>query len=98
MCEWDNLLTPPPPQKDTQDNLRTCSMISMPYRLTMEVDLQSLLGSMSRDLHICTHWLRARNSSPPPAFGLVLRGRYWSAKIDDISLNPPDKYPCGGPT
>ncbi len=24
--------------------------------------------------------------SPPPAFGLVLRGRYWSAKIDDISL------------
>jgi hypothetical protein len=23
-----------------------------------EVDLQSLLGSMSRDVHICTHWLR----------------------------------------
>jgi hypothetical protein len=26
-------------------------------------------------------------SPPPPAFGLVLRGRYWSAKIDDISLH-----------
>jgi hypothetical protein len=23
---------------------------------------------------------------PSPAFGLVLRGRYWSAKIDDISF------------
>ncbi len=30
--------------------------------------------------------------SHPPALGLVLRGRYWSAKIDDISLWPP-----GGP-
>jgi hypothetical protein len=27
-----------------------------------------------------------RNSLPPPAFGLVLRGCYWSAKLDDISL------------
>jgi hypothetical protein len=44
---------------------------------------------MSRDVHRCTHWLRPRNSLPPPAFGLVLRGRYWSAKIDDISLWPP---------
>ncbi len=44
------------------------------------------LGSMSRDAHSCTHWLRPRKSLPPPAFGLVLRGRYWSAKIDDISL------------
>jgi hypothetical protein len=24
--------------------------------------------------------------SPSPAFELMLRGRYWSAKIDDISL------------
>ncbi len=29
---------------------------------------------------------RPRNSLPPPAFGLIFRGRYWSAKIDDISL------------
>ncbi len=27
---------------------------------------------------------------PPPAFGLTYEGRYWSAKIDDISLLPPD--------
>ncbi len=29
---------------------------------------------MSREVHSCTHWLRPRDSSPPPAFGLVLRG------------------------
>jgi hypothetical protein len=52
----------------------------------MEEDLQIYLGSMLRDVHSCTHWLRPRNSLPPPALGLVLRGRYWSAKIDDISL------------
>jgi hypothetical protein len=45
---------------------------------------------MSRDVHSCTNWLRPRNSPPPPpAFGLALRGRYWSATIDDISLEPP---------
>ena len=34
----------------------------------MEVDLQSLLylGSMSRDVHSCTHWLRPRNPLPSP--------------------------------
>jgi hypothetical protein len=48
---------------------------------------------MSRDVHRYTHWLRPRNSPPPPAFGLGLRGRYWSAKIiDGISLQPPDFY------
>jgi hypothetical protein len=25
---------------------------------------------------------------PPPAFGPIYEGRYWSAKIDDISLRP----------
>ncbi len=48
---------------------------------------------MLRDVHSCTHWLRPRNPSPPPAFGLVLRGRYWSAKIDDISLPPGEIEP-----
>jgi hypothetical protein len=29
---------------------------------------------------------------PPPALGLVcIRGRYWSAKIDDISVKPPEE-------
>ncbi len=32
----------------------------------MEVDLQVYLGSMSRDVHNCTHWLRPRNSPPLP--------------------------------
>ncbi len=52
----------------------------------MELDFQSLLGSMSRDVHCYSHWLRP---SIPPAFGLIYQGRYWSAKIDDISLKPP---------
>jgi hypothetical protein len=30
-------------------------------------------------------WDPARPQLPPPGFGLVLRGRNWSAKIDDIS-------------
>jgi hypothetical protein len=53
------------------------------HRLNMKV---VYLGSMSRDVHSCTHWLRPRNSLTPPAFGLVLLGRCWSEKIDDISL------------
>ncbi len=36
---------------------------------------------MSRDVHTCSHCMR-----PPPAFGLIYEGRYWSAKIDDISF------------
>jgi hypothetical protein len=46
---------------------------------------------MSRDVHNCSHWLRPRNPHPPPpAFGLIYEGRYWSAKIEEISLKPPD--------
>jgi hypothetical protein len=38
-------------------------------------------------VYSCTHWLGPRNSSPPPPrIWAHLRGRYWSAKIDDISL------------
>jgi hypothetical protein len=51
----------------------------------MELDLQSLFG-----LHVlsCTHWLRPRNPTPPPRIWAHIQGRYWSAKIDDISLWP----------
>ncbi len=53
----------------------------------MEVDLQSFLGSMSRDLHSCTHWLRPRNPPPPPPFGLIYEGAIdQPRKIDGISL------------
>jgi hypothetical protein len=48
----------------------------------MELDLQSLLGL---HVHSCAHWLRLRNI-PPRYLGLhYIRGRYLSAKIDDIS-------------
>jgi hypothetical protein len=50
-------------------------------RLNMELDLQSLFGL---DVHSCTHWLRHR--TPPPRIWAHIRGRYWSAKIDYISL------------
>ncbi len=44
-------------------------------------------------MHSCTHWLRPRNSPPPPPcpriWAHIREGRYWSAKIDDISLWPP---------
>jgi hypothetical protein len=46
---------------------------------------------MSRDVHSCIHWLRPRNPSNPPAFGLVYEGAIGQAKTDDISL-----YPSGG--
>jgi hypothetical protein len=52
--------------------------------MNMELDLQSLFGLQ---VFSCTHWLRPRNS-----LSLIwahIRGRYWSAKIDDISLWPP---------
>ncbi len=49
----------------------------------MEVDLKSLFG-----LYVtwCAqlYSLPETPQPPPPAFGLVLRGRYWSAKIGDI--------------
>jgi hypothetical protein len=53
------------------------------HRLNMELDIQSLFG-----LHVdsCTHWLRPRNPTPTLHIWVHIRGRYWSAKIDDISL------------
>jgi hypothetical protein len=56
------------------------------HRLNMEVGLQSLLG-----LHVtwCAQLYSLAETPqlpPSPPFGLVLRGRYWSAEIDDISL------------
>ncbi len=52
----------------------------------MELDLQSLFR-----LHVtwCAQLFSLAESpqpSPSPAFGLIYEGRYWSAKIDDISL------------
>ncbi len=60
----------------------------------MELDLQSLFGL---HVHSYTYWLTPRNSpSPPlPRIWAHIRGRYWSAKIDNISLWPPvDNQSC----
>ncbi len=44
---------------DTEDyELWERRQVGLIHRLNMELDLQSLLGSMSRDVHSCTHWLR----------------------------------------
>jgi hypothetical protein len=39
-------------------------------------------------LHSCTHWQIPMHNPPPRIWG-HMRGRYWSANIDDISLWPP---------
>jgi len=61
-----------------------CSSIIkyMYVKYSVELDLQSLLGL---HVHSCTHWLRPCNS-PVPRSWAHIRGRYWSAMIDDISL------------
>ncbi len=68
-------------------------LVCKDHRLNIEVDLQSL-SSMSHDVHSCTHWLRPRNPLPSPRIGSRIRGRYWSAKIDDISLWPIGEDGC----
>ncbi len=41
-------------------------------------------------MYSCTHWLRpACNSPPSPLIWVHTRGRYWSAKVDDLSSEPP---------
>jgi hypothetical protein len=60
------------------------SLVATTHRFNMELDFQCLFG-----LHVysCTNWLRPRNPPPPPPrMSAHIRGRYWSAKIDDISL------------
>ncbi len=60
------------------------------HRLNMELFLLGL------HVHSCTHWLISR--TPPSPFLLLLgscayiriKGRCWSAKMDDIPLSPPD--------
>jgi hypothetical protein len=47
-------------------------------------------------VHSCTLWLRPRNPPPPPPSPRIwahIRGRYWTAKIEHISLCPP-AYDC----
>jgi hypothetical protein len=55
---------------------------SSTHKLNMEIDLQSVFRL---HVHSCTHWLRP--ATPPlPRIWAHIRGRYWAAKMDDISL------------
>jgi uncharacterized membrane protein len=49
--------------------------------VNMELYLQSLVGL---HMHSCTYYLRPRNLTTTPRIWARMRGRYWSAKIDDI--------------
>ncbi len=61
------------------------------YRLNMESDLQSLFaGSMC--IAVLIGWDPV--NPPPPRIWAHIRGRYWSAKIDDISFWPPWAKTC----
>jgi hypothetical protein len=62
------------------------------HRLNMKLDPKVYLGSMSRDMHSCTHWLRPRDSPPLSRIWTRIRGRYWSANIDDISFYVPETH------
>ena len=53
------------------------------HRLNMELDLHKFIWT---HVHSCTHWLRPRDPATPPLIWAYTRERYWSAKIDDISL------------
>jgi hypothetical protein len=64
------------------------------HRPSMELDLQSWFGLhvilCMHTLHSCIYSLAETPQLPPtPCVWAHLRGRYWSAKIDDISLWPP---------
>jgi hypothetical protein len=51
----------------------------------MELDLQSYLGSMCSGAQL-NSLAEAPQLSPSPRIRAHIRGRYWSPKIDDISL------------
>ncbi len=55
-----------------------CSGLGAAHWLNMKLDLQR-----------CTHWLRHQPPPPPaPRVRAHIRGRHWSANIDDIYLWP----------
>ncbi len=58
------------------------------HRLNMEVDLQVYLGSMSRDVHSCTHWLRPRNPPNPPHLDLYTRALLVSKERWHLFVTP----------
>jgi hypothetical protein len=51
----------------------------------MELDLESLFGLL---VHCCTHWLRPRNTPPPPAFGSYMRALLISQDRQHLFVTP----------
>jgi hypothetical protein len=52
---------------------------------TMPLESVRLMCGLLNNIR-CTHWLGPRNFQPSPHIWAHIRGRYWSAKIDDISV------------
>ncbi len=63
--------------------------VSSDHRLNMELDLRSILGLHVHTAQLYTHRLRPHNPPFSSRIWAHIRGRYRSAKIDDISLWPP---------
>jgi hypothetical protein len=61
--------------------------VRLERRLNMELYLQSLLY-LGSCVYSCIHWLRPRCCPPSPRIWVHIRGRYWSAKIEEIFCNP----------
>jgi predicted RNase H-like nuclease (RuvC/YqgF family) len=67
---------------------RAVYVVAENHRLNIEVDLQCLFWlNVTCDVHSRTHWLETQQFPPPPSPRIWSRigGRYWSAKLDDIS-------------
>ncbi len=59
----------------------------------MELDLQSFVWASFAQLYSLAE-IPQSTPSPPPRIWAHIRGRYWSTKIDDISLWPPATPPA----
>ncbi len=63
------------------------AVVCLGHRLNMELDLQSLFGVGFMCPAVFISWDPANTPPPPPPhIWAHIRGRYWSAKIDDNSL------------
>ncbi len=72
-----------------QSHIARRAFVQVDHGLNMELCL--IQSSFRLHVHSCTHWLRLRIS---PRILAHKRERYWSAKIDDISLWPPKVDTC----
>jgi hypothetical protein len=72
-------------QKSAQDVQKMYIVHAFDHRLNMELDRQSLFGL---HVHSCTHWLKPPTPLTPHIWAHI-RGFYWSAMIDDISMWSP---------